>query len=127
MSVDKLHPTVEEFKQFMNAHPEIVLKLRKNGNSLQHYYNKWIEHGEDEAVWDLGKKQYEESDKNNNDLFHQVIKYTENIDVKKVQKYVKQFHKTLDTIQLLLDGFISDKETNVENGKQKELFNFFRD
>lgn len=127
MSIDELHPTVREFQKFMNAHPELVLRLRKSGNSLQDYYDKWIEHGEDDSVWNLDKDKQQKANTADKDFFHQIIKYTENIDVNKVQGHVKQFNKALDTIQSLLNNFIKDKDTEVNVSKQKELFNFFRD
>lgn len=125
--MNKLHPTVEEFKEFMNNHPTLVLELRKSGDSLQDYYNKWVEHGEDSSVWNLDKAKDQMADTKDKDFFHQIIKYTENIDINKIEGRVKQFNKALDTIQLLLGNFIKDKETNVDVSNQKELFNFFRD
>lgn len=111
----------------MNAHPELVLELRKSGSSIQDYYNKWIEHGEDESVWNLNKDQHQTRKKNYGDMFNQIVKYTENIDINKVQGQMKQFNKVLETVQLLLNDFIGNKNISVDNENQKELFNFFRD
>lgn len=128
MSVDKLHPSVEEFKHFINAHPELVLEIRKSGKSLQNYYNKWVEHGDDDSVWGLDKGKSKKVDADHKDLLNQIVKYTENIDVNKIQEHVKRFNKILDTVQLMLGDFVSPKNTtNKDSGKQRDLFNMFRD
>src|SRR5690625_4005087 len=126
LSVDKLHPNVEEFKNFINAHPELVLKLRKSGSSLQEYYNKWVEHGDDDSVWGLDSGKSQEKDTNFGDLFNQVIKYTESMDINKVQGHVKQFNKVLNVAQMMLGEFISEKNANTDPKKQTDLFNLFR-
>lgn len=127
MSLDKLHPDVEKFKLFINSHPELVLELRRSGNPLQDYYNKWVEYGEDDSVWDLNKTKNQETDKDYKDLFNQIVKYTENIDVNKIQGHVKRFNKVLDTVQLMLGDFIGQNNTNTNPGNQSDLFNLFRD
>lgn len=127
MSENKLHPSVEEFKHFMNDRPKLVLRLRENGHSLQTYYNKWVEHGEDESVWQLGEKQSRETNRNDNDLFNQIIKYTENIDVDKIQGHVKQLNKMLGVVQSILHNFAGSKNTTVDQAKQMEVLNLFRD
>jgi len=127
LSLDKLHPDVEKFKLFINSHPELVLELRRSGNPLQDYYNKWVEYGEDDSVWDLNKTKNQETDKDYKDLFNQIVKYTENIDVNKIQGHVKRFNKVLDTVQLMLGDFIGQNNTNTNPGNQSDLFNLFRD
>lgn len=127
LSVGKLHPTVEDFKRFMNARPALVLKLRKNGSSLQDYYDKWIEHGEDDSIWGTDNDEHKEVKTNHAELLDRMIKYSEKIDVNKIQNHVKQLNKALDTVQLLLSDFSSNKNTNANVEKQPQLFNFFRD
>lgn len=127
LSADKLHPNLEEFKLFMNTHPEVVLELRKSGNSLQDYYNKWIEYGEDDPIWGFDNKRDQEKDIEYGELFNQIIKYTENIDINKVQGHVEKFTKILNVVQLMLGDFISQKDTNVNSKKQADLFSLFRD
>ncbi len=127
MSADKLHPSVEKFKLFINAHPDLVLEMRKSGNSLQDYYNKWVEYGEDDSVWGLGKDTKQKTETNYKGLLDQIVKYTENIDINKIQGHVKRFNKMLDTVQLMLGDFASTKNPNEDIGKQNDLFKLFRD
>lgn len=127
MRTNKLHPDVEEFKHFINNRPELVLELRKSGRSLQYYYDKWAEYGEDESIWHVDKKQTKETGVNENDLFNQIVKYTENLDVDKIQGHVQQLNKVLDIVQSLLNNFIGQKGRSPGGKRQTELFNLFRD
>jgi len=47
----KLHPSVIEFKHFINEHPGILKEIRKSGRSWQEYYEKWILLGEEDPYW----------------------------------------------------------------------------
>lgn len=127
MSVDKLHPSVKEFKLFINAHPELVLEIRRSGDPLQDYYNKWVKYGEDETVWGLNEKNSQETKHDYKDLLDQIVKYTENIDINKVQGHVKRFNKVLNTVQLMLGDVTSEHHLNEHARKQPDLFNWFRD
>lgn len=127
MSVDKLHPSVEKFKLFINAHPELVLEIRRNGDPIQNYYNKWIEYGEDESVWGLNKRNSHETKSDYKDVLDQIVKYAENIDVNKIQGHVKRLNKVLDTLQLMLGDFTGQNNSNNYTRKQTDLFNRFRD
>ena len=127
MSVDKLHPNVEEFKLFINAHPEIVLKIRKSGDPLQVYYNKWVKYGEDESVWGISGGNTRESKNDYKDLMDQIVKYTEKMDVNKIQEHVKRFNKILDTIQFMIGDFASQNKPKEHARQQTDLFNWFKD
>lgn len=127
MSVDKLHPNVEKFKLFINAHPELVLKIRKSGDPMQVYYNKWVKYGEDESVWGINKGSAMESKNDYKDLMDQIVKYAEKIDVNKIQGHVKRFNKILDTIQFMIGDFTSQNKQSERTNKQSDLFNWFRD
>ena len=127
MSVDKLHPNVEKFKLFINAHPELVLKIRKSGDPIQVYYNKWVEYGEDESVWGINERSTRERKNDYKDLMDQIVKYAEKMDVNKIQGHVKRFNKILDTIQSMIGDFTSQNKPNRHGQQQTDLFNWFRD
>lgn len=127
MSRDKLHPSLEKFKTFINAHPELVLKIRKSGEPIQVYYNKWVEYGEDETVWGFQKEETEESRNDGKDMLDQIVKYADKIDIDKIQDHVKRFNKILDTIQIMLGDFTSQNKSTEHTRKQSDWFNWFRD
>jgi len=116
----KLHPTVKEFKEFVNRHPKLLKHLRKKGRPWQEYYEKWILLGEEDDYWNAfkgedaesGKKNTsdeEDTKKKNTELFSQLIKMAENMDMDKVQKQVHQLSDTLSTVQEAISQFQKSK------------------
>lgn len=137
---NKLHPTVREFKEFLTKHPALIKEVRENGRSWQEHYEKWVLLGEDDPYW----KQYEEAEddtekddtenekgtKKQSEMFGQLMKLTENIDINKVQEHVQQFSSTITTIQGMLGQFQetkNKKELPDNTRNEKQPFNWFRD
>ncbi|SEQ61892.1 Putative coat protein [Virgibacillus subterraneus] len=129
MSDDKLHPSVREFKVFMNKHPKLIEEVRKSGRGWQEYYEKWALLGEDDPVWDSYKKEEAEgkSKEGKGELFGQLMKLSENVDIDKVQKQVHQLSNTITTIQDVLGQFQTTKTPPQQFRKSNNPFNWGRD
>ncbi|MBY7143746.1 YlbD family protein [Virgibacillus sp. NKC19-3] len=128
MSRGELHPTVLEFKEFMNKHPVLLEEVRKNGRSWQEYYEKWVLLGEDDPFWEqyrenANKSQAKEEQKHT-ELFNQLVKLTKNMDLDKVQE---QVHHLNNTISMIQGGINQFQENKKANSTPKEPFNWFRD
>ncbi len=133
---NKLHPSVVEFKTFINKHPALIKKIRKSGRSWQEYYEQWALLGEDDPLWDEYKEaetewEKEEQDEGegsfekNKELFSNLIKMTENMDLNKVQKQIDSFNNTISVIQELLGQF---KQTDTKSEPVgKNGFGWFKD
>ncbi|WP_232225587.1 YlbD family protein [Oceanobacillus manasiensis] len=131
----KLHPSVVEFKTFINKHPALIKKIRKSGRSWQEYYEQWALLGEDDSVWDEYKevdtgeqadqKESQGSVEKNKELFSNLIKMTENMDLNKVQKQIDSFNNTISVIQELLGQF-KQSETSSETATKNGL-GWFKD
>jgi len=130
----KLHHSVQEFKQFVNKHPKLIANLRKNGRPWQEYYEKWILLGEDDDYWERFKEQStdkmrkeeaanedneEESKKKNMELFSQLLKKAENMDMDKVQKQVHQLSSTISTVQEMISQFQQSKGSTANQNPQQ--------
>ncbi|GAB3799926.1 spore coat protein YlbD [Virgibacillus kimchii] len=123
MGDQKLHPSVKEFKEFVNRHPKLIEHLRKKGRPWQEYYEKWILLGEEDDYWNAFKGEdsepdekntdEEESKKKNTELFSQLVKMAENMDMDKVQKQVHQLSNTISTVQDALSQFQQNKGSNT--------------
>lgn len=127
MSENELHPTVIEFKKFINEHPKLITEVRKNGDPWQYYYEKWVLLGETDPSWEKFKNKNKETKKTTPELFDQLMKLAENIDLNKVQKHVQQFNKMLPTIQAVLNEFIDNNSTSQHAENRSQLFNWYRD
>jgi len=132
----KIHPSVQEFKQFINKHPKLIANLRKKGRPWQEYYEKWILLGEEDDYWErfkelntdeMGKKQEsnveneDDSKKKNMELFSQLLKKAENMDMDKVQKQVHQLSSTISTVQEAIGQFQQNKSP-IANQKPQEWY-----
>ncbi|WP_010097894.1 YlbD family protein [Ornithinibacillus scapharcae] len=124
----ELHPTVRQFREFINQHPKLRKELRKTGRSWQEYYEKWLLLGEEDAFWDEYKDEHVGSESSNdqkNELLGQMMRYFENVDINKVQKQVHQLSGTIATVQELLDQFQGNKRGNPQ--QERPPFGWFRD
>lgn len=128
MSQKNLHPTIHQFREFINRHPKLRKELRKTGRSWQEYYEKWILLGEEDDYWAVYKNDdsaSKEKDEGKAELFSQLLKYAENIDIDKVQKQIHQLSGTIGTIQELIDQYQGTKKRH--GPEQNHPFNWFRD
>lgn len=131
-----LHPTVREFKAFINQHPKLIKEIRKNGRSWQEYYEKWVLLGEDDPLWESFKEPKEAVETNKKtssgkpEWINQIIKMTENMDINKVQEQVNQLSDTVSTLQEVLGQFQhKDQQEDTEqlNNHQERPFKWFKD
>ncbi|WP_404459151.1 YlbD family protein [Oceanobacillus kapialis] len=137
---DKLHPSVVEFKAFINKHPALIRNIRKNGRSWQEYYEQWALLGEEDSIWleykekeegsDTKEERSEKQDGNgtserNKELFANLIKMTENMDLNKVQKQINSFNNTISIIQELIGQFQQTDTTSKPT--EKNGFGWFKD
>lgn len=133
LSEDQLHPTVREFKNFINKHPKIIEDVRKSGKEWQEYYEKWVLLGEDDPMWEqykeskLKQKKKDKSDINKSELLDQIMKITKNLDIEKVQTHVEQLSNTLATVQEMLGHFQPSDKSQPSELNKPDPFNLFRD
>jgi len=126
---ENLHPTIREFKVFINQHPKLIEEIRKSGRSWQEYYEKWVLLGEDDPMWAQYKDASESKVKSENktDWIRQVMKLTENVDMNKVQEQVNQLSGTVTTLQEILGNFQQKEDTNPKPLNDKRQFRWFKD
>ncbi|MEF2291650.1 spore coat protein YlbD [Virgibacillus dokdonensis] len=134
MSDQDLHPSVSAFKQFINKHPQLIKEVRKSGKPWQDIYEKWVLLGDDDPYWDKFKQADEDnienkskdnqSNENNKELFSQLLKMTESMDLEKVQRQMEQFSSSISTIQEIISQFKQTKDTKQPTN---ERMGWFRD
>ncbi|WP_188454507.1 YlbD family protein [Virgibacillus oceani] len=134
MNEDNLHPTVREFKAFLQEHPKLIEEVRKSGQSWQGHYEQWVLLGEDDPMWNSYKDDSNNKDETKkkgtdkqSEIVGQLLKLTENIDLNKVQKQAQQLSSTLSTVQEMLGQFKDTKELPKIPDNQNQRFNWFRD
>ncbi|GAB4072329.1 YlbD family protein [Barrientosiimonas marina] len=136
---NNLHPSVREFKAFLQKNPKLVKEVRKNGQSLQTYYEKWALLGEDDPFWDQFKertdgKQSARTKQGKAEWMDKLIQMSEKVDMDKVQSQVQNLNETISTVQGLLSQFQpSENESqqqptnNQDPSSNQNLFSIFKD
>ncbi|MFC0524014.1 YlbD family protein [Pontibacillus salicampi] len=148
MASKSLHPTVQEFKDFALKHPKLVETVKKNGESWQGYYEKWVLLGEEDSFWDAYKDNATESNKassneddnkdketneeDNSKFMGQLMGMIENVDLNKVQGHINQLNGAIANIQTLVGQFQDMKKSGdtsaaKTNETRRSPFQFGRD
>ncbi|QKY68939.1 YlbD family protein [Lentibacillus sp. CBA3610] len=129
---DKLHPSVREFKAFLQKHPGLVEEVRKSGKGFQEYYEKWALLGENDQFWDQYKergtaKPDSKPKQGKAELLERLAQISENVDLDKFQKQVDNINNTITTVQGLLGQFQSSQNTPRQPFGNQNLFKGFKD
>ena len=136
MSGKDINPEIVRFKEFINKHPKLIRDIRKNGKSWQEAYEQWILLGEEDIHWEQYRESVDSDEKKdegeekkkidmNMDLVKQILKYTESMDMDKLQDQVQQLSKTVTTVQKVVEQF---QQTNKSKTKAPERpFQWFND
>ncbi|MGJ9458546.1 YlbD family protein [Oceanobacillus sp. CF4.6] len=127
--MEELHPTVIAFKKFINKHPLLLREVRKSGRSWQEYYEQWALLGEDDPHWEKYKdepinEKVDKSTVKDSELVSQLLKYTSNLDMNKVQGQVDQLSKAIASIQEMMEQF---KGSQKKEQLPKDPFSWMRD
>ncbi|MBB6282045.1 MULTISPECIES: YlbD family protein [Geobacillus] len=103
-----LHPSVEQFKQFVKKHPKIVQEVRSGKKTWKQVYEDWYLFGEDDEIWDSyreasGKKKEEE--KGTNKWLDKLAAMLGQLDAAEVQKHLANVQQAITAIQRILSEF----------------------
>ncbi len=128
---EKLHPSVREFRDFINKHPRLIESVRRSGKHWQEYYEKWSLLGEDDPMWEKYKDKPKEEKKNETfnktELFDQVIRFAEKMDMDKLNNQIEQLSSTIGMIQKMVGQFQDNKKSGPYSPGRPKDFNWFRD
>lgn len=133
--LEELHPTVIAFKEFINKHPLLLREIRKSGRSWQESYEQWALLGEDDPHWDQYKDKIQEDIKDekldkdkstgkDSEFVGQLLKYTSNLDINKVQGQVDQLSKAITSIQEMMQQF---KGSSKKEQAKEDPFSWVKD
>ncbi|QHE52070.1 YlbD family protein [Pontibacillus sp. HMF3514] len=146
MSGNDLHPSVQQFKDFVSNHPKLVKEVKDQGASWQPYYEKWVLLGEEDSYWDpyreeeaAQSKNAEEtkneasSEDNNQEFMGQLMSIVNKVDLNRVQEHIQQLNGAVQNIQSLVGQFqdmkkqLPGQSQNQERPQRRSPFSFGRD
>ncbi|OIJ17719.1 hypothetical protein BKP45_19305 [Anaerobacillus alkalidiazotrophicus] len=140
----KLHPSVQQFKQFVKKHPLLLKEVKKGKKSLQDFYEEWTILGEKDQLWEKYKKTTDEDTAEIKDEVEDEAKTeTENedkpekegsqigdllallksVNLNDIQGHIQNISGMVASIQGLLQSFQSNsssKQSNSSHGEQMQ-------
>ena len=130
MANKDVHPSIVEFKSFVHKHPGLIKEVKQKGESWQEIYEKWVLLGEEDPSWQDYKEVTNSKEKPTSDetksskvdkqeLFNQLFKMVENVDLNKVEGHINQLNGAITNIQSLIGQFQEVKKqfpTSQKNG-----------
>ncbi|MEQ6387713.1 YlbD family protein [Bacillaceae bacterium S4-13-58] len=130
-----LDPSVQEFKEFVQKHPDLIRQVRKKGESWQTYYEKWVLLGEEDPFWEQFKDETNTKGKKSNskekstEFLNQMMGMLEQFDLNKVQGHLHNLDGALGNIQTLVKQFqeMKGNQGNQGNSSPKSPFHFHQD
>ncbi|MEK3887089.1 YlbD family protein [Bacillus sp. FSL K6-3431] len=132
--VNKLHPSVEQFKQFVKQHPKITQIVKNKENTWQELYEDWYLLGAEDPKWDdyrennIGKKE-SVTGKEEKGWINQFTGLLKNMDANQVQNQVNNLSQAIGAIQGVLSQFQGQngQTTEQEPSAKQHPFAFRKD
>ncbi len=118
----KLHPSVSEFKSFVQDHPRLVRAVRNKEYTWQELYEDWYLLGEEDPKWNRYKADGVTSEKDEKNVkenekgwLEQMTSMLKNMDLNQMQHHIGNLSQAIATIQSMLSQFQQN-----EGGAQQE-------
>jgi len=123
-----LHPSVEQFKQFVKKHPKIVQEVRSGQKTWKQVYEDWYLFGEDDEIWDPYREassKKKEEEKGTNKWLDKLAAMLGQLDAAEVQKHLANVQQAITAIQSILSEF---QQAGLQRpNKEEHPFSFRKD
>jgi hypothetical protein len=134
MAQKKLHPSVEQFKQFVRENPKILQEVRSGRRTLQELYEDWYLLGEEDSKW----APYRETEGNQStaeatkqDWMTNLLGTVKKMDVNQLQGVMQNLSTALGAVQGVVSQFQSGTggtgSTSQSSQKPSNPFSFRKD
>lgn len=123
MSNKKLHPSVQQFKEFVKNNPKIISDVRKGNATWQELFEEWYLLGEDDSRWDEYKEQGEstassQKGEGKKEWLPQIMGAIKNMDPNQLQGHITNLNHALGAIQGLISQFQGGSSSNSQSSNQ---------
>ncbi|ABO66335.1 Conserved hypothetical protein [Geobacillus thermodenitrificans NG80-2] len=123
-----LHPSVEQFKQFVKKHPKLVQEVRSGKKTWKQVYEDWYLFGEDDEIWDPyreASRKEKEEEKGTNTWLDKLAAMLGQLDAEEVQKHLANVQQAITAIQSILSEF--QGAGSQRPNKEEHPFSFRKD
>ncbi|WP_155111153.1 YlbD family protein [Metabacillus mangrovi] len=129
MASKKLHPKVEEFKDFVRRHPKIIEEAKKGSRTWQEYYENWYLLGEEDAYWTPYKSTETKNEEAEEKGFvTQILSAVRKMDANEMNQSLSKMSNAVSTVQNLLETFGAGKSSAGSSASQgSRPFSFRKD
>ncbi|MEB1809961.1 MAG: YlbD family protein [Bacillaceae bacterium] len=143
----KLHPSVQQFKQFVKEHPLLIKEVRSGNKTWQEYYEEWTLLGADHPNWERYRKAGKENtydsesvekekenpsnEKSGNEegsssiTAANILGMLKNINFNDLQHHMAQVSSVISNVQGLMQSFQGKNQPN-QPPPQDDPFSFRR-
>ncbi|MCT8139053.1 YlbD family protein [Anaerobacillus sp. CMMVII] len=129
-----LHPSVQQFKQFVKKHPLLIKDVREGKKTWQEFYEEWTLFGEKDSIWEKYRKVSaehgdeedleEEGEKATNESqgsqVGDLLSMLKSINLNDIQNHVQNLSGMMATVQGLLQTFQSNPSNQSGQGQQQQ-------
>jgi len=113
MSEKQLHPSVQQFKDFVKTQPHLIQEVRRGDTTWQRLFEDWYLLGEEDtrfssnpsAGQEAGKQEEASTDSSKSLWMSTVMNSLKNMDQNQVQGYIANISQALGTIQGVISQF----------------------
>ncbi|MYL19066.1 hypothetical protein GLW04_04140 [Halobacillus litoralis] len=122
MSTGELHPSVQQFKAFVDQHPSVKNQLRKNHKLIQSYYEKFMILGEDDPFWENLPEDDKRSESTKKmDWLKQLGVLMEDVNWEEVSKQIDELNGAIGQFQ----QFMTDVRKTREKDEQEFEYPYY--
>ncbi|WP_051353102.1 spore coat protein YlbD [Thalassobacillus devorans] len=130
MDRNKLHPSVEQFREFVNTHPKLKSELRNDRKKLQEYYEKWLLLGEDDPFFDEYRSTHDSGETKNKstdkkEWMNQFVQMVDQVNWDNINGHIHHLNGALGNLQTLVKQFQEMKTSS--KGHHSNQFPFLKD
>ncbi|MFJ8530655.1 YlbD family protein [Bacillus sp. NPDC094106] len=130
-----LHPSVQQFKEFVNHHPKMVHEVRSGEKTWQQFYEEWYLLGEKDEVWKVYKADseaisspvQENKDEQTADLMGQMLSFFKKLDVEQMQQHLANVTSAIGSVQQVIQQFQGNRAQPEQRTSENNPFFFQKD
>ena len=102
-----LHPSVEQFKDFVKKNPKIIQEVKDEKFTWQELYEDWYLLGEEDPRWEEFRKENKNTpeEEAKTDLIGQIMGAVKRMDVNQLEGHIYNLSKALDAVQGVISQF----------------------
>ncbi|KEK25865.1 YlbD family protein [Bacillus gaemokensis] len=131
----QLHPSVQQFKEFVNHHPKMVHEVRNGQKTWQQFYEEWYLLGEKDETWRVYKADgeavsspmKESTDEPTVDLMGQMLSFLKKLDVEQMQQHLANVTSAIGSVQQVIQQFQGKRIQPEQSDSENNPFFFQKD